>query len=154
MGRFCLKKMTEDEAKSYIGLMISTGQIRVWTVYTKEGKASRKIGFIYLSDISSFSCLVVGILDKSVIRGIAKVIRKGKYTFSEDALRTIMKWAFNGAGFKRIEYRMLSNNLLSKRLAEKSGFVKEGRLRKAFKIDDDLKDVLIYSVLKEEYETP
>lgn len=151
MGRFCLAKMTEDEAKNYITLLITTGQIKIWSVFTKEGKATRKVGYIYLTEISPFSCQVVGILDKSIIKGISKFIRRGKYTFSEDALRTISKWAFNGAGFHRIEYRTFSNNILSRKLAEKSGFIKEGTLRKSFRIDDKFLDVVIYSALKNEY---
>lgn len=149
MGKFCLREMTQEEGEAYITALIVSGQIKIWSCYTKEGKASRKFAYIYLSDISPFSANLAGIIDKETLRGLAKVIRKGKYSFSEDSLRTITSWAFNGAGFNRLEYRVFADNRLSINLAEKSGFEREGCLRRAFKAGEDYKDVLIYSVLKD-----
>jgi len=155
MGRFCLREMTDDEARNYIVMLIATGQIRVWACMSKEGRASKRVGYIYLTDISPFSCKVVGILDKAYIKGLSKILKRDdKYTFSEDALRTMLAWCFNGAGFNRVEYRTLKNNLLSMRLAEKAGFVKEGVLRKSFRIDGEYLDIAVYSVLKNEYKLP
>jgi len=154
MGRFCLREMTKEEARKYVLTLLATGQIKAWACYSKEGKASKKIGYIYLTDVTPFSCKIVGILDKEVLRGLLKVIKRGKYTFSEDALRTMVSWCFNGAGFNRIEYRTFSDNLLSRRLAERAGFIKEGVLRKSFKVDEEFKDMVIYSILKDEYKLP
>ena len=98
MGRFCLREMTYEEARKYVLTLLATNQIRVWTGYTKEGKASKRLGYVYLTDITAFSCKVVGIIDKEVLKGLGKVIRQGKYTFSEDALRTILGWCFTVGG--------------------------------------------------------
>ena len=154
LGEFCLREMTFEEAKKYILTLLVTNQIRVFTGYAKEGKASKKLGYIYLSCVTPFSCNVVGIIDKEMLKGLGKVIRQDKYTFSEDALRTITQWCFNGAGFTRIEYRTFKKNLLSMRLAEKAGFTREGILRKSFKIGEDYLDMVIYSILKDEYKLP
>ena len=38
LNRFCLKKMTEDEARHYLAACIASMQIVPFTVITKEGK--------------------------------------------------------------------------------------------------------------------
>ena len=44
MGRFCLKNMTEEQAKEYVLRMIFTDVIHIWTIYTKNGKSSQRAG--------------------------------------------------------------------------------------------------------------
>lgn len=149
MGKFCLREMTQEEGEKYIAALFITGQLKAWSCYTKEGKATRKLGYIYLTEISPFSAQIVGIIDKEILKGLAKVIRQGKYSFSEDAIRTMVSWAFNEAGFSRIEYRVFTDNRLSLRLAEKSGFQREGVLRRCFLDKDKYKDIAVYAVLKD-----
>lgn len=148
MGKFCLKEMTQEEGSAYITALFLTGQLKVWSCYTKEGRASRKIGYIYLTEISPFSCQLIGIIDKEILKGLAKVMRKGKYSFSEDAIRTIVDYCFCH-GMTRVEYRVFTENKLSIHLAEKSGFQREGVLRRCFLVGNEYKDIAVYSMLKD-----
>jgi hypothetical protein len=150
LQHMCLKKMTEDEAKDYVKALIISGQIKIYSVFTKEGKASKRIGFIYLGEKSSFSCSTSGIMDMDIAKGLLKQIRKGKYTWAEDSYQTLIKHCFNGMGMQRLTTTVLSNNRRSIKLTEKVGFVKEGRLRKAFKMDDKYYDIIQYGLLKED----
>jgi RimJ/RimL family protein N-acetyltransferase len=80
------------------------------------------------------------------------MIREQKYTYSEDALRTMIKHLFNGVGYNRLEAFTLATNRRALALEKKVGFVKEGVSRKACKIDDQTYiDIVNLGLLKEEY---
>ena len=147
-----LHKMTEEEALEYTKAMILTNQIKVFSVMTKEGKASRRIGFIYLGNMTSFSCAVSGIMDNSIAKGLMRQLRKGKYTYSEDSFNTIIKNCFN-KGYRRIETSALVSNRRGVALIKKVGFKEEGRARKACRLDEDkFVDILRFGLLKEDKE--
>lgn len=153
MQRFCLKEMSEEEAKNYIGLFIATSQIFVFTVMTKEGKASRRGGYIYFSDITDFAVTLNGIMDVELMKGLGRVIRKEKYTFSEDAIITLINWAFsNMEKLERIQTEVVERNRLSLLLNQKCGFKKEGVLRDYLKVNDRRENVVMLSILKREWE--
>jgi hypothetical protein len=91
---------------------------------------------------------VIGIIDKSALKGLGKILKQGKYSFSEDTLVTMSKFCFDTEGFERLEYKVFTDNTLSLKLAKKAGFVKEGVLRHAFMIDDKYKNIAIFSKVK------
>lgn len=151
MCRFCLKNMSPDEAKAYVLNLLATGQIVVWTGFTKEGKASRRCGFIYMSDIKRHSVSISGILDKEFARGITKYLNRDKYTFSQDALHTLAQFAFEEMRVARVEMDIIENNRIALALAKKERFVKEGVLRNYVITNDQLENVVILSMLTEEW---
>jgi len=151
MGKFCFKEMSEYEAKMYTNALISHNQIKVWTVQSKTGKDVKYIGFVYLSDFTSFSCNISGIIDKEFFKGTAKKLREGKHIYSKDAVLKMVDYCFNGLGFERVETSIGTRNIRSIKLMETCGFVREGVARKAFKLDNEFYDVAMYSILKEEY---
>jgi ribosomal-protein-alanine N-acetyltransferase len=153
MQDMCLKNMTDEEATKYVVALLATSRIKIWTVYTKEGKGARFAGFVYITDMTSFSCTINGIMDQQFAKGVVKLIRDKKYTYSEDALRTALRYLFNGAGFRRIDAFALSSNRRSIALEKKVGFKEEGLARKAVKIDDDtFSDRVNFGLLKEEFD--
>lgn len=151
MGKFCLKKMTEEQACEYIHSLLMSGEIVIWTIYTKEGKSSRKAGYAYLTDITPFSCEVGGIMDIKFAKGLTTHLRKDKYTYSEDAFRSMLNFAFKTLGVERCQSIILEFNRRSMALDQKIGFKKEGILRKAFEVDGKLINLHMFSLLKEEY---
>lgn len=151
MGKFCLKKMTEQQAANYIHSMIVNGEICIWSVFTKEGKASRKAGYAYLTDITPFSCEVGGIMDMQFAKGLTKHLRADKYTFAEDAFRAMLKYCFEKANMERCQSVILEFNRRSMALDYKIGFKKEGILRKSFELEGALVNLHVFSLLKEEF---
>jgi len=152
MCRFSLKNMTEDEAIKYVFVLLTTAQILAFSVMTKEGKASRVAGYVYLSDITKYSASVSGILDKEFARGLSKQLKHGKRTYSQDALHTTLGFCFDTLGLSRVEADALEHNRIIIPLLNAEGFAKEGVLRNALLTDDGLKNVVIFSLLKEEWD--
>lgn len=82
------------------------------------------------------------------------------YTFSEkyqhqgfatEALLSLMRYLFNVKNFERIEAKVLPENLPSIALLERVGMKREGLLRKGVFCKTCLRDVYIYSILKNEF---
>lgn len=151
MGKFCLKNMTIEQATEYAHRMIMSNEIVVWSVFTKEGKASRRGGYIYLTDITPFSCEVGGIMDINFAKGLTKHLRSDKYTYAEDAFRALLKHAFEVGNMERCQSVILEFNRRSIALDYKIGFKREGIMRKAFEFEGKLINLHIFSLLKEEF---
>lgn len=141
--------MTEAEAINYLHALVSTNQIHIWTVYTKEIK-SRFVGFVYLSNIERFKATVSGVMDNEFVRGLSRELRRDKYTYSEDAFRSLVKHAFTSS-IIRIESDCLEENRLSFNLCKRVGFTLEGIRRKAMEMDGKFYNAMYLSILKEEY---
>lgn len=149
LHRYSLHKMTEEEAENYVKACFVMGQILAFTIMTKEGKAARRAGYIYLTDLEKHGCTIIGCLDKEFLKGLGKQLRKDKYTFSEDALRTLVDWTFkNCPHVHRIQSDVVGSNRLSVKLMERAGFKKEGVLRDYLKLDDHFEDMIIFSKLR------
>ena len=151
MQQYCLKKMTQEEGIKFVTALILSNQIKCWAVYIKNNKGKNCAGFIYLSNMTSFSANISGIMDVEIIRGLLKQIRHDKYTFAEDSIRTLISHCFNGVGLSRIETTVLSNNRRALALDKKIGFVNEGRFREAFQMDNAFYDVIQLAILKREW---
>lgn len=151
MQRFCLKEMTEEEAKKYILALLTTNSIIVFAAYTKEGKASRKAGYVYLSDITRHGACISGIMDKEFSKGLGKQLRRDKYTFSQDALHTLLAFCFEKMSLNRITSDVLEENRLAVALLKKEGLIKEGTMRQGAYINGEYKNVANFSMLKEEW---
>src|SRR3990167_8253571 len=121
MGQVYFKDF--DSYFAYITSQILGGRVMIWTVWTKDGKASEKIGFIALSDFTPWSVEIHGFSDKKIMKGLVKLLeRSDKYTYAEDALRTMIKFCFEDIKIHRIESECFKSNLPAKKLLEKSGF--------------------------------
>ena len=152
LQRFCLKKMTEDESKSYVANCLLLGEIIAFTVITKEGKASRIAGFMYLSEITERSCAVNGIMDPAFAKGLGKLLRQDKYTYSEDSLRTMVNWIFTQyPSMHRIVAEALEANRPALKLFQRAGFTQEGILRDYFYMDGQYFNTTIHSLLRKEW---
>lgn len=149
LGQFCFKYMTEIEAMNYLHLLVSTNQIHIWSVFTKEIK-SRFVGFVYLSNIEKYKCTISGVMDVDFAKGLTRELRRDKYTFSEDAFRALINHVFTST-IIRIEADCTEGNRLSFNLCKKVGFVQEGIRRKAMEMDGEFYNVIYMSILREEH---
>jgi len=76
--------------------------------------------------------------------------RKG---YGLEALRAVLKFAFNNLKLRKIETGVFVGNPSSGKLLEKVGAKKEGILRKTIKVkaDGQIYDEILYGLLKEEW---
>ena len=67
------------------------------------------------------------------------------------ALAILLEEAFTRTGLERIEARCALSNLASQRVLEKSGFLREGRLRGYFRLRGERVDNYLYAVLRSDW---
>lgn len=155
MQKYCLKAMTEQEATKFTATMFLTGQIKCWSVYLKQNSLknlldNKRAGFIYLTDFTTFSANISGIMDTAIMKGLLKFIRHENYTFAEDTIRTLVQHCFD-CGLSRIETDVLANNRRALALDKKCGFVQEGIFRESFQMENQFYDTVFLSILKREF---
>lgn len=149
LGQFCFKYMSQGEAVNYLHHLLVMNKIHIWTAYSKEIN-SRFVGFVYLSDIEKFKCVISGVMDTEFVKGLSRELRRDKYTYSEDSFRSLIKHAFT-TSIIRIEANCTENNRLSFNLCKKVGFILEGCRRNVMEMDGEFYNVLYLSILKGEY---
>lgn len=73
--------------------------------------------------------------------------------YMTEALREIIRYVFEERQAEVLSVRVFKDNMASRRLVEKLGFINEGCIRRCVKgYQDIIYDDMIYSILKEEYE--
>jgi [ribosomal protein S5]-alanine N-acetyltransferase len=109
-----------------------------------EIKTSELIGIVHLSNIDYISNNAVwGFM-------IGEKIHRGKGIGVEFSNLTL-NYSFKQLNLNKIISYIVEDNSASLNLFNKLGFSKEGTLRKHFFIDGDYKDVVIMSLLREDY---
>ncbi len=103
------------------------------------------IGNVYLTGINYINRSA----ESHILIGNKEYWGKG---YAIEALTEILKYGFNERGLNRVEARINSDNIASLKMHEKCGYVKEGVLRQALFKNGQFKDVVIMSILKEEFE--
>jgi ribosomal-protein-alanine N-acetyltransferase len=76
---------------------------------------------------------------------------KGQCT---EAAQLMVGYLFLSRDTTRIQACTDTRNLASQKVLEKAGFKKEGTMRKYFFIRGELRDAYLYSILREEWQTP
>ena len=136
LGRYSLAKVPEEARKAYLYFLLQKNTALTWAVHTKEGKASKKIGFMILSEPDEHSGTIEGIMDPSIVKDLAKVLkRKDKYTYAEDCVRAVCDFCFHELNMERVEAQVMAKNKASMALMSRAGFTKEGEIRNAVKED-------------------
>lgn len=138
-----------EALKSLIQDKMEGGYIRIWLAMSKQGKGSRPIGFLYLTDISSYKASVHGFLDKQFLKDLAKELET-RYTYSEDCYNGIIDYCFNDLKLERLETIIKRSNTLAYKIDKKVGFKIDGVLRHYLKEDDKYTDIIVMSILKGE----
>lgn len=68
------------------------------------------------------------------------------------AVRAFLGYCFGELGMNRVELTAATENVRSIRVAERAGFVREGRLRQAEWLDGSFVDHYVYGLLRGEYQ--
>lgn len=116
---------------------------RQFTVCLKD--TGEAIGRIYISNIDSH----YDSLDITRIY-IAKREYRGK-GYGEEALRKIVKWAFEEMNAERVTLDHFTDNIKASSLYDKVGFVREGIMRHGGKKNGEYIDMCLRSMLRQEY---
>jgi RimJ/RimL family protein N-acetyltransferase len=74
--------------------------------------------------------------------------------YGTEAVQIIVDYLFLTKNIVRIQAVTNVDNIRSRRVLEKAGFIKEGTLRRVSRIGQEWGDALIYSVLREEWKEP
>jgi len=74
--------------------------------------------------------------------------------FGYDALQTIVKYAFLNLNLNRLQAHIFLSNVQSIALFKKSGFQNEGIIREYVQKDGGARDVLLHSLLRNEWRKP
>ena len=105
--------------------------------------------------------LVGGIGMTQVRRGVAQAATLGYWVgqpferrgYTTEAVRLIARFAFQVLQLHRVEAACLPENLASRRVLEKAGFVREGYARRYLKIAGEWRDHLTFALLSEDAES-
>jgi RimJ/RimL family protein N-acetyltransferase len=100
------------------------------------------VGLVYLKSID--------FINKNASEGIIIGENKGKGIGTEARILNL-HYAFCDLGLERVTSRILEDNYPSIKSAINAGFVKEGLLRSAIYKDGGFKNVVVFSILKDEF---
>lgn len=114
----------------------------VWTVWTKQGKASKKIGIILLSDICyGLSAEIHGVYDRDNMKG----------KLSDKSFKLALDFCFNNIGCARVNARFFEKNKLLIDFLSRHGFRRNAYLKKSVYINENIHDTYIYGLLEDDY---
>jgi RimJ/RimL family protein N-acetyltransferase len=101
-------------------------------------------------------CALEGILWSQQVTwlaiGIGEAAQRGQ-GYGEEAMRLLLRFAFDELNLRRVQLTVFSYNELALRLYEKLGFQREGVFREFLQRDGQLYDMLLYGLLRREWET-
>lgn len=81
---------------------------------------------------------------------IADTEMRGK-GYGEEALKAILKWAFEDMNCERVTLDHFNDNMIAAALYEKVGFVREGVMRHGVKKNGKYVDLCLMAMLRKEY---
>lgn len=114
-----------------------------------EKKDGSKIGFIVCFNVSH-----PGVGAKLLEIGYSLAPSERGKGYCTEAVNIMVDYLFLSKENVRIQAQTDVRNVASQRVLEKVGFKKEGTLRKNFFIQGEWRDVLLYSILREEWKSP
>ena len=139
----CMSKITIEKLQEQI-----TKDMESSSVFNIELKENNKI--IGVIDLDA-DTLRYGVNSLSISYYLGEYYSSKGYM--TEALREIIRYVFEERQAEVLCVRVFKDNMASRRLVEKLGFINEGCIRRGVKgYQDIIYDDMIYSILKEEYE--
>ena len=74
--------------------------------------------------------------------------------YCTEAVKIMVDYLFLSKDIVRIQAHIDPRNVASQKVAERTGFKKEGTIRKCFFAKGEWRDMLLYSILREEWKEP
>lgn len=132
----------EKEEAWYQKILANDLPLSVFGIETAESK--KLIGIVMLKNIN--------LIHREAEFGIyiGDKDEKGK-GYSKIASQLALKFAFHNLGLNRVFLKVEMQNAIAAELYKKIGFFQEGVLRKAVFKNNEFRDVLIFSMLKDEF---
>lgn len=136
------KPVTEEQHKAWFESLQQRDDIVIFGIRLLE--SNKLIGSCQLHSINH------------VHRSTELQIRIGEPTqrgqgYGTEAVRLLLDFAFKDLNLHRVYLHVFSTNPAALRMYEKTGFVREGLLRKAAHIDGAYVDVVVMGILREEH---
>jgi precorrin-6B C5,15-methyltransferase / cobalt-precorrin-6B C5,C15-methyltransferase len=125
------------------------------------GPSQRESGAGIVFAIESAGRLV-GAIDLKGVNWAARVAEVGYWVapwargrgVAAQATRVLSEWAIRDHGFERVQLFAATGNAASQRVAEKAGFVREGVARNACCMPDGRADMVLFSLIPHDLQTP
>jgi ribosomal-protein-serine acetyltransferase len=136
------KLVTREQVTAYflqLEQQRHAGQLLAWVLYF-EGRLCGSLRLNYIDQT----------IGKAGVSYFLDAELQGRGLMTR-ALRGMLAHAFTQLGFNRIELCHAVDNLASRRVAERAGFVYEGTLRQAERNASGLVDMCVHSVLRQEW---
>jgi ribosomal-protein-alanine N-acetyltransferase len=86
--------------------------------------------------------------------GFTVILSERRKGYCSEALMIMVDYLFLSRDMIRLQAHTDTRNLASQRVLEKAGFKKEGMVRKSMFIKGEWRDLLLYSILREEWREP
>lgn len=113
-------------------------------VITTEDKDDTILGLVSLSNIDYFN-------QSAELNIIIDCKEKQENNVEAYAISEMLKYAFYNMDLQRVEIILNENDVKSKKINEKYGFVYEGCKRKSIYVNGTFENLYIYAILKQEY---
>lgn len=133
----------EMESKWYEKIVTSNFPTTVFGIETID--QPKLVGITVLKDIN----LIHRSAETAIYIGDMEARGKG---FSIEALQMTIDFSFERLGLNRIWLKVRSDNFAALKLYQKTGFIEEGTLRQFEYKHGSFHDVIVLSILREEYE--
>ena len=130
---------SQEQTRSFLR-MLTGPDILSWAILPRGG--ARLEGIVFLHSLSRHHRRAE--LAFNVARG-----RWGRGIATE-AARLVLRYSFEHYGLNRVEATCMPGNAASRRVLEKLGMVREGRLRRSHLRHDGFHDMDLFSILREE----
>ncbi len=145
---------TREDVKEFLLARLTLPTTLCWVIVTKEGKASKKVGFVLLTEwINKISVNIHGVMDTSIYKGLLKKYKdnKEKVYIADDAYRTVVKHCFKDLELLRVGAIIAKSNRLAIQISKRIGLKKEGEIRNAIIQNGKPENLVLMSILKEEF---
>jgi ribosomal protein S18 acetylase RimI-like enzyme len=111
-------------------------------IVEKTGGAPARIGYVILGGLQN--------PHRSLLLKRIVILPKGK-GFGRKTLRLVKAFAFKHLNYHRLGLDVFSSNQRAQHVYRSEGFVDEGRLREAYRTPSGYEDLILLSILSDEY---
>ncbi len=130
---------SEDQTRSFLR-MLTGPDILSWAILLREG--AQLEGIVFLHSLSRHHQRAE----------IAFSIARGRWGrgIATEAARLVLRFSFEHFGLNRVEATCMPGNAASRRVLEKLGMSREGRMRRSHFRYDGFHDMDLFSILRDE----
>jgi RimJ/RimL family protein N-acetyltransferase len=139
-GPFFRYPLDEDQLEAY--RVSALGEKAARRIYTACDADGRPVGHVELNDIDGHSARLCRVLVDQAYRG---------HGYGRAIVRQALRIGFDELGLQRVDLGVYAFNVVAIRCYELEGFVKEGHLRQARRVGDEVWDLELMAILAPEW---